>query len=216
MLVAEIPDVPAGVEINDAKGGPDGRLWLATVTRGARGGGALWTYSDVEGLVLRHAGISHGNGMGWGAQARWIVFVDSAEGSVSRAVFDRTTGSIGAVDQTFRLPRESGLPDGLAVDADDCLWLAVWGGHGLLRLSPELNVLGIVPMMERNVTSCAFMGPELATLAVTTAEDDVDPEAPGGDLHLLDVGVRGAAVGARPPRHLDSQRGDQAEAPERA
>jgi len=195
-VVAEIPDDPPGVVFNDAKEGPDGRVWLATVSRNTIGGAALWTYATQEGLVLRRPGVSHGNGLGWNAAATRMHFVDSGAGTLTSTRFDSASAAIGAVEFQLAIPREDGIPDGLAVDAEDCVWLALWGGHGLLRISPSGSILGRVDLPELNVTSCAFVGPGLATLAVTTAADDVDPSAPGGDVHLLDVGVAGAAVGA--------------------
>jgi len=193
--VAEIPEVPAGVTFNDAKPGPDGRVWLATVSRATAGGGALWTYAIGEGLVLRRSGISHGNGLGWNADGTRMHFVDSGARTLTSTRFDSASATIGTVEFELTLPSEVGIPDGLAVDAEDCIWLAVWGGYCLLRISPSGSILGRVPIPTRNVTSCAFMGPGLQTLAVTTAADDVDPSAPGGDLYLVDVGVAGAPVG---------------------
>lgn len=192
--LAAIPDSPLGVTFNDAKAGPDGRLWAGTVCRGVAFGGALWSYRPDEGLVKRRTGITHGNGLGWNRGATSMWFVDSGERTLSRAAWDLKSGSIMEPDLVVRFDPELGIPDGLAVDIEDHVWLAMWGGHGVLRIDPHGRILGLVPLPERNVTSCAFVGRNLEGLAVTTAKDEVDPTAPGGDVYVLDVGVAGALV----------------------
>lgn len=192
--LAVIPDDPPGVTFNDAKAGPDGRLWAGTVCRGVALGGALWSYRPDEGLIRRRTGITHGNGLGWNRDSSSMWFVDSGERTLSRAAWDRQSGRIMDPDLVVRLAPELGIPDGLAIDVEDHVWLAMWGGHGLLRISPHGLIIGLVPLRERNVTSCAFIGGNLDQLAVTTARDDIDPSAPGGDVCVLDVGVTGAPV----------------------
>jgi sugar lactone lactonase YvrE len=196
VAVAELPDEPAGVRFNDAKPGPGGRLWAGTVLRGTPGGGALWSYRPDEGLVRHWTGITHGNGIGWDAAGASMYVVDSGAGTLSRADVDAATGRPGPPTVLLRLDPTDGLPDGLAVDVDGCLWLAVWGGSCVLRVAPSGRVLGRVTVPARNPTSCAFVGPDLAVLAVTTAADDRDPSGRGGDVHLLRVGTTGVEVGA--------------------
>ncbi|MFY1631765.1 SMP-30/gluconolactonase/LRE family protein [Solwaraspora sp. WMMB335] len=189
-LLAELAPDPPGVRCNDARVGPDGRLWIGTVSPGRSGGGALWSM-DGDGRLRRHwGGISHGNGIGWSPCGDTVFVVDSGAGTLSRAAFDRAAGP-GDPTVILRIDPSVGIPDGLAVAADGTLWLAVWGGNCLLRLAPDGTVTGRVELSERNVTSCAFAGAQLTLLAVTTAADDVDPGGPGGGVHLLDVGGRG-------------------------
>lgn len=195
VLVAEIPDEPAGIRFNDAKPGPQGRLWAGTVRRGQDGAGALWSYRPDEGLVRHWTGITHGNGIGWDAAGRLMYVVDSGAGTMRRAEVDPATGLPGKPAEILRLTHEDGLPDGLAVDRDGCVWLAVWGGSCVLRLAPGGAILDRLDVPARNPTSCAFTGPDLAVLAVTTAADDVDRQAPGGDVHLFRVGATGVEVG---------------------
>lgn len=193
-LIALIPDVPAGVVFNDAKAGPDDRWWAGTVCRGTAGGGALWSFRPDEGLVRRRPGITHGNGLGWNGEATSMWFVDSGERTLSRSSWDAASGVVAEPDLVLSFRDELGIPDGLAVDADDHVWLAMWGGHGVLRIDPQGRIVGRIPLDEPLVTSCAFIGPGLDALMITTARDDADQDAPGGDVHVLDVGVAGAPV----------------------
>ncbi|MEV0568733.1 SMP-30/gluconolactonase/LRE family protein [Dactylosporangium sp. NPDC050588] len=194
-IVAELPDDPAGVRCNDAKAGPDGRLWTGTVVPDTPGGGALWSV-DAAGTTVRHwDGVSHGNGIAWDPLGETLYVVDSGPGTLSRAPF--RDGDPGPPEVILTIPRAQGIPDGLTVDAGGDLWLAVWGGHCVLRLRPDGTPAGRIDLPERNVTSCAF---HAGRLAVTTAADDVDPTAPGGAVHLLDLGRQG------PPGHHFGER----------
>jgi sugar lactone lactonase YvrE len=192
-VLASIPDTPSGERFNDAKPGPFGRLWASTVAPGTPGGGALWSFLPSEGLVRRRSGITHGNGMGWNAAGTLMYTVDSGTGVVSRAPVD-SGGVPGAGKEFFTLNRSEGIPDGLAIDTSDHVWLAVWGGSCVLRIDPTGTVVGKVDLRERNVTSCAFIGDNLGTLAITTAADDVDPGSPGGAVYTANVGISGIRV----------------------
>lgn len=195
VAVTQLPDDPPGVRFNDAKPGPGGRLWAGTVLRGTAAGGALWSYRPDEGLVRHWTGITHGNGIGWDADGTVMYVVDSGAGTLSRADVDPRTGLPGEPSVLLAVEPAAGLPDGLAVDVEGCVWLAVWGGACVLRVAPGGQVLGRVEVPARNATSCAFIGPDLAVLAITTAADDAGPGEPGGDLYLRRVGTAGVEVG---------------------
>ena len=85
-----------------------------------------------------------------------------------------------------------GFPDGVAVDAAGCIWVAFWLGSRVCRYSPDGELLGVVEVPTPLVTSCAFGGPALEDLYITTAARDLDPAAPGaGDLYVARPGVSG-------------------------
>lgn len=209
--VAELPDDPPGVRFNDAKPGPGGRLWAGTVVRGTRRAGGLWSYRPDEGLVQHRTGITHGNGIGWDADGVVMYVVDSGERTLSRSDVDAATGLPGDPEVMLELPSSLGLPDGLAVDSDGCVWLAVWGAGCVLKVAPGGQVLGRIEVPARNPTSCAFVGPDLAVLAVTTAADDVDPAGAGGDVHLRRTGAAGVEVGTVAWPHGPTTRGSTTE-----
>ncbi|MFG1878689.1 SMP-30/gluconolactonase/LRE family protein [Sphaerisporangium sp. NPDC049003] len=190
-VLARLPGRPPGERFNDAKAGPDGRLWAGTVCPDLPGAGALWSVDPTGELFPHWTGISHGNGIAWSPRGDLLFFVDSGDGTVSRAAFDRD-GGVGAPEVIARVPRADGIPDGLAVDARADLWLAVWGAGCLVRLRADGTPTGRVELPDRNVTSCAFAGRGLDLLAVTTAADDAGPSR-GGSVYLLDVGRRGVA-----------------------
>jgi sugar lactone lactonase YvrE len=112
-------------------------------------------------------------------------------------------GAQGPAQTVLSLADDVGLPDGLAIDAEGCLWLAIWGAGCILRVRTDGTPLQRLDLAEPNVTSCAFAGPALGQLAVTTAAD-VAGGRPGGHVHLVDVGVPGC------PRHRFGARGGAA------
>ena len=87
----------------------------------------------------------------------------------------------------------AGEPDGLAVDADGCLWVALWGGWSVRRYRPDGSLVGELAVPVARVTSCAFGGPELEELYVTTARPDApDPRQPhAGGVFRATTGVHG-------------------------
>lgn len=191
--IARLPGDTSPERFNDAAVGPEGEAWVSTVAEGHRHGGGLWSLDSAGDLRNRIQQVTHGNGVAWSPDGSWMYLVDSGEGTVSRIRYGGLD-DIGRPELLFSLDRDLGLPDGLSVDTEGRLWLAVWGGYGLIVLDPDGVVLGRVQMQERNVTSCCFSGVDLDLLAVTTAADEITPDAPGGLTYLLDVGAKGVAL----------------------
>jgi len=94
------------------------------------------------------------------------------------------------------LPDDVGEPDGIAVDSEGFIWVALWGGGAVRRYSPEGRLDGVVELPVPRVTACAFGGERLTTLYITTSRVDTDttrhPRA--GALFAVDVGVPGLPV----------------------
>ncbi len=110
--------------------------------------------------------------------------------------FDVDSGRIGNRRLFADCAGQPGAPDGSAVDAEGFLWNAQWDGWRLVRYAPDGRVDRMLPLPVQKPTSCAFGGPDLTTLYVTSAIWDLSPEARAaqphaGGLLALDLGVRG-------------------------
>ena len=132
------------------------------------------------------------NGIGWSSDGRTMYHVDTLALSVAAFSFDALTGALGPPRVLIDFERDDGFPDGIAVDAEGCIWVAFWLGSRVGRYSPAGKLLGVVEVPTPLVTSRAFGGPTLEDLYITTASRDLAPAAPGaGDLYLARAGVAG-------------------------
>jgi sugar lactone lactonase YvrE len=198
---------PVALRCNDGKCDPQGRFWIDRLALDrAVGASSLVRYggpgpevgSRFE-TVLR--GLTIPNGLDWSADGKRMFFVDSMHRVVSIFDFDETTGALAGgrpfarVDESLGLPA-SAVPDGLTVDEEDCVWVAVWGGGCVLRFAPDGSLLGRIDVPVARVSSCAFGGDDLAELFITTAREDATPdeiaaEPAAGGIYRARPGVRG-------------------------
>lgn len=100
-----------------------------------------------------------------------MYYVDTGEGGLDVFDYDEATGEIGARRRLADVPPEVGVPDGLTVDAEGYVWLAIYGGSSVRRYSPEGALDGVVALPVSQATSCTFGGPNLEDLYVTTASE---------------------------------------------
>jgi sugar lactone lactonase YvrE len=171
----------AGMRMNDGKCDRAGRFWASTMEQdGAPGRGALWVLEPAGAARRVLDGLAIGNGLGWTADDRTFYFIDTPTGRVDAFAYDLATGT-----PTERRPFVSieGDPDGLTVDAEDAVWVALFGGGAVHRYLPDGTLDVVVEVPARHVTSCAFG--DGGDLWVTTA---------GDGLFRVGTGTRG-----RPP-----------------
>jgi sugar lactone lactonase YvrE len=156
--------------INDGKTGPDGRLYFGTRDLAQRRGmGGLYRLDDD--LVARRLAdrVTAGNGIDWSPDASVLYFVDSGDSRVWAFDFDSSDGSVSRKRVFASVAEPDGLPDGLTVDAAGGVWVALYGGGRLHRYAPDGQLADVIPTPVRYPTSCAFAGPGLDTLVVTSA-----------------------------------------------
>ncbi|MEV5317298.1 SMP-30/gluconolactonase/LRE family protein [Streptomyces sp. NPDC052687] len=174
-----------GRRANDAAVAPDGALWAGTMRYDeAPGGGTLsrLTGDGTVEVVLDDVAVS--NGTGWSPDGRRMYYIDSPTRRID--VFDvdgpRVTGR-----RPFAAVEEgAGFPDGLTVDADGCVWVALWDGGALHRYTPAGTLDRRIPLPTPRVTACAFGGPGLRDLYLTTARVGLyDPHPLSGSLLVV-------------------------------
>ena len=191
-------DMP-GNRFNDGKVDPAGRLLAGTMALSSRPGdpptGALYCL-DTDGIVSKKiSGVYLANGLAWSADAGLLYFVDTTPGTVTRYDYDLKTGNIKNPEIVIRVPESIGFPDGMTIDENGMLWIAMWGGSAITRWNPETGaLLDRYELPVQNVSSCCFGGPGMDTLFITTASQDTDlaryPLA--GNVFCMKPGVRGA------------------------
>ncbi|MDO0915230.1 SMP-30/gluconolactonase/LRE family protein [Streptomyces sp. DT2A-34] len=157
-----------GRRANDAAVAPDGSLWAGTMRYDeAPDGGTL---SRVTGdgsveVVLDDVAVS--NGTGWSPDGSLMYYIDSPTRRVD--VFDHVDGSVVNRRPLVEIEDGAGFPDGLTVDAEGCVWVALWEGSAVRRYTPDGELDRVIPLPVPRVTACAFAGPELTDLYITTA-----------------------------------------------
>lgn len=180
--------------MNDAKVDSSGRLWAgSTHVDYVPGSGALHRWDGRQPSVVVADGFVLPNGLGWDVDDTVMYLADSF--AYRLLVASYRDGEVGRFDTFAEVA--SGCPDGLAVDLDGCVWLAVWGGHEIRRYGPTGDLVGVVPVPVSQPSSCAF-GPD-GTLYITTARDGMSTEALAaeplsGSVFALSTPYRGVPV----------------------
>lgn len=192
----EIPDHdPINFRFNDGKVDPQGRFWAGTLgLKGQRGQSRLFRIQGDRSVAVMLEHVSISNGLAWAPDERTLYYVDSPTRQVQAFDFDGNQGVIYGGRVAISLTDHEGVPDGCCMDAEGCLWLAHWGGAKLTRWNPRTaELLQTISLPVRNVTCCAFGGPKLDKLFVTTAVDpEADrPEPEAGFVFCLEPGVSG-------------------------
>lgn len=168
------PNQPAN-RLNDGRCDAAGRLWIGTMRRDGTGTqGALYRI-DPDGSVhpqLRDVGLS--NGLEWSPDGHRMYYIDTPTRRVDVFDYDVEVGQASNRRPLLDVPEGHGLPDGMAVDADGCLWVACYGGWAVRRYTPAGVLDRQVGLPAAHVTACAFGGPDLRDLYITTATDGLD------------------------------------------
>jgi sugar lactone lactonase YvrE len=192
------PDWPHN-RYNDGKCDRAGRFWTGTMgLTGASGQDKLYRFDPGHGLAAADAGFSLCNGMGWSPDNSRFYLVDSRARRIYVYDFDLANGTIENRRVFAEIPEQLGVPDGLTVDAEACVWVAIYGGWRLTRYDPAGRVERVLMLPVPLVTSCAFGGSDLRTLYVTSARRGLSPRALAkaplsGSLLALESGVPGLA-----------------------
>lgn len=176
MLAAVEADRP-GNRMNDGACDAAGRFWAGTMALDERAHqGALYRL-DRDGTVhTMLTGVSISNGIDWTPDGRRMYYVDSPTRRIDVFGFDVAAGAIADRRTFVALPPDAGYPDGLTVDAEGFVWLALWGGAALHRYDPEGGLERVVPLPVSHPTSCAFGGAGLDELYVTSARRPLSAE----------------------------------------
>jgi sugar lactone lactonase YvrE len=159
-----------GNRMNDAKCDPAGRLLAGTTAFDfAPGAGALYRIDPDWSSVPVLRDVTTSNGTAWSPDGGRMYFIDSATQGIDAFDYDVATGAIGPRTRLVTIAREDGVPDGMTVDADGRLWVACFGAGAVRCYSPSGALTLVVDFPVAQVTSCAFGGPDLTDLYVTSA-----------------------------------------------
>jgi sugar lactone lactonase YvrE len=162
----------APTRMNDGNCDSRGRLYAGTMALDERSpAGALYRL-DPDGAVEQILGdVTVSNGIDWSLDGETMFYVDSAAQSVDAFDFDIAAGRVSNRRPVVRFSPEEGAPDGLTIDAEGFLWVALWGGWSVRRYAVDGELERVVRLPAQNITSAAFGGELLDELYVTSARE---------------------------------------------
>jgi sugar lactone lactonase YvrE len=186
------------LRFNDGACDPAGRFLAGTMGWDAvanPGAGSLYRLETDLSVTRLLDGVSISNGLGWSPDGGTLYYVDTPTNRIDAFDYDVATGAM-----TRRRPfvevEGKGQPDGLCVDEEGAVWLALWNGWSVRRYLADGTLDAIIPMPAAQVTSCTFGGESLDRLFITSAWEGLTPEERAaqphaGSLFRTSVGVRG-------------------------
>ncbi len=190
-----------GETMNDAKCDAAGRFWGGLArARATPARGTLFSWGDPASPPVAHwDDLTLPNGLGWSPDERTFYLADSYAHVVFAAPFDLETGVLGPRRVLIELAPTDGLPDGLCIDIEGCVWLAIWDGGEIRRYAPDGRLLKTVAVPVSRPSSCV-LAPG-GTLYITSARPEIPAgalqrEPLAGSVFAADVGV-GAAPARR-------------------
>jgi sugar lactone lactonase YvrE len=195
-IVDPEPDRPDN-RLNEAKCDPQGRLWIGSMpTRDRSPSGRLYRMDKDGRIVAVLDEIVIPNALVWLNDEK-MLFADSFRRVIWSFRYDGESGMI-ADRRVFADCRdEPGIPDGIALDAEGCLWNAQFGGGRVVRYAPDGRIIAAIPLPATQVTSCAFAGDGLKQLVVITTKRLLDDrsrheQTHAGDIFVLEAPAPGA------------------------
>lgn len=167
-LLVAVDGEDAARRLNDGTCDAQGRFWAGAMDVGATPGAGVLCSLEPDGRVVRRlTDLTVPNGIDWSSDGATMYFVDSTTHRID--VLDVGPGGELSNRRPFATLPDSVLPDGLTVDAEGGVWVALWGGWAVHHYASDGQLVEALRLPVAQVTSCAFGGPDLADLFVTTA-----------------------------------------------
>lgn len=181
-LDVALPGTPE-VRFNDGRSDPIGNFWIGSMSNNVGpngenidivpGLGKLFRYNCRKKLEEVEDGIGISNTLCWNVEKTTFYFGDTLKNEIRAYDYDSKNGNI-SNGRPFFTGFERGLPDGSAIDKDGYLWNCRYGGACVVRVAPNSEVDCVIEMPVKNITTCAFGGPDASKLFVTTASAQKD------------------------------------------
>ena len=184
-----------GIRFNDGACDPAGNFLCGTMAYDeGTGRGTLYRLNVDETVDTVFDGVTISNGLAWTADAGRAFYVDTPTGQID--VFDSDATGRLTDRRPFAVIEESaGFPDGLTVDAEGGIWVALYDGRAVRHYDSSGQLADVIDIAAQNVTACTFGGPDLTELFITTSRQGGDDEHPGaGAVFRYATGVAGLPV----------------------
>jgi sugar lactone lactonase YvrE len=195
--VAVIKHARPRARFNDGKCDPAGRFLAGTMAYDLTpGAGSLYRLDPDRSVTRLLPGVTISNGLAWTGSGATLYYIDSPTQGIDAFDYDLGTGRLANRRRLVEIPPDAGLPDGMAIDEDGCLWVALYGGSAVRRYTPAGKLDATLFFPATNITCPVFGGPGFGVLYVTSARDGLDnrqlaAQPHAGAVFAADVGSRG-------------------------
>lgn len=183
---------------NDGKCDPNGNLWVGSMHYEQNQKLASVYKVEESGATTKMIdSVTISNGIVWTKDAKTMYYIDTPTGQIVAYDFDKETSTISNKRVAVEVSEEEGLPDGMAIDENDMLWVGMWNGNAVAKFNPKTGkLISKIEVPAHNVTSCAFGGENLDILYITTSSLDMTDEEKekypnAGSIFKANPGVKG-------------------------
>eukprot|EP01132_Coremiostelium_polycephalum_P005845 gene5845-7274_t len=189
------PQNVPGNRYNDGKVDPKGRFWVGSMSLSDSHPPVAHLYMIDSNLhsttKLEQVRIS--NGIVWNADSTKMYYIDTETHNVDSFDYDAQTGNISNRKIITTIPQQEGYPDGMCIDDEGMIWVAHWAGGKVTRWNPNTGekLMAIRTPGVTRTTSCAFGGPDLTTMYITTAKGDNEPNSGNLFVYHFTNGIKG-------------------------
>lgn len=198
-MLATVGHTNKSIRFNDGKCDPVGRFWAGTLAEdGTPDAGRLFCLEHDLSVTEKLSGVGISNGIGWNANEDTMYYIDSRSQQVVAFEYDKESGTITHPHTIVTIDEAEGTPDGMCVDFEGMVWVALWGGGKVVRINPdngerlaEVQIPGVT-----HVTSCTFGGEDMNILFMTTAregltENELEMQPLAGSLFAIETDTTG-------------------------
>jgi sugar lactone lactonase YvrE len=183
MIAGTEANVP-GNRMNDGKCDRAGRFWAGTMAFDqAPAAGALYRLDQDHSAEKMVQDVTISNGLCWSENDRSMYYIDSPTQGIDVFDFDAASGELSNRRRVVDIPESAGLPDGMTIDEQGFLWVALYGGGAVRRYSPAGELDRTVELPATQITCCTFGGPDFGDLYITSAAQEMSEEALAAQPH---------------------------------
>ena len=195
-VVTTLPEIwsDPSVRMNDGACDPRGRFFAGTMAYDAAPGrGSLYRLNEDGSTSTVLDGLTISNGLAFSPDGATAIFVDSATRQVRRYLVPDDDGEWSDFQVLVEISETLGTPDGLCLDSEGGVWVALWNGSAVHRYSPAGNLTDVVTLPVTQVTACTLGGPDGKTLYITTSALGIDRslEPSAGAVFAREVKIPG-------------------------